>query len=409
LKRFLLMGAVLGLLLLAAWLMEVQRRLKWRADLGGRYPVEVRRGLELIDLAARGLLVGREITGGALTECGEAFTQLFRYLQKRSGTDNNQRFAVADRAAFYLYAVKLAALEHPDHNAWPLRASIRAGLVKSLRPMLGLTQDAWTQLAFITPALVARDVDLAERLYRKLPPILAQIARQWINETVIGYRDFNHIPSSTRLLAALGAATPSIPPATADPLAPDQRWAISVAVYPSYASDPRAGLADPLPPAVCRLALVRWWEVTDPESAIGMLEWLLDRGHREELARELDLLSTDELSPAKRAFLIENETELREHQIAAWDLCRLVNVARSAYKAGHIDEPTAWHFILAAARELRDTYASWSDLGDDYLLGLRYFADDHQADPTHRASVEWLQRAPSSPWRTIAWDAESRR
>jgi hypothetical protein len=134
-----------------------------------------------------------------------------------------------------------------------------------------------------------------------------------------------------------------------------------------------------------------------------MLEWLLDHGHSEQLADELELLSTNESSPEKRAFLLENETELREYLIVAFDLCRLVNVARFALKAGYIDDATAWHFILAAAQKLHETYPSWSDMGDDYLLGYRYFSDDHQADPGHRASIEWLQRSSSSPWRTIAW------
>jgi hypothetical protein len=383
--------------------MDVQRRLKWRAGEGAGYPAEVREGLALIDLAAQGLFAGREITDGALEECGAAFSRFHRYLNQRNHTENNARFALADRAAFYLYAVKLAALQHPDHNAWPLMASLRAGFIEPLRREIRSSQDPWTQLAFVTPALLARDVPLAEHLYRKLPPVLAQIALQWVQDTVAGYKDYNHIPSSQRFLEGLGAPPPSIPARSEDPLTPEQRWAISVAIYPSYARDPRAGLAEPLAPAVCRVSLLRWWEITDPDSAIGMLEWLLEHGHSEELADELELLSTNESKPEKRAFLLENESELRQNLIVAFDLCRLVNVARSAHKAGYIDDAMAWHFILAAAHKLHETYPSWSDMGDDYILGYRYFSDDHEIDPGHRASIEWLERSPSSPWRTIAW------
>jgi len=35
-------------------------------------------------------------------------------------------------------------------NAWPLMASLRAGFVKPLRREIGSSQDAWTQLAFVT-------------------------------------------------------------------------------------------------------------------------------------------------------------------------------------------------------------------------------------------------------------------
>ena len=402
-RALLLVGSVLVLVLVAAWLMDVQRRLQWKASAGGRYPAPVREGLALIDLAAEGLFAGREISDGALAECGAAFSEFHRYLNQRNQTENNNRYALVDRAAFYLYAIKLTALQHPDHTAWPLMASLRSGFIKPLRREIRASQDAWTALAFITPALLARDVPLAEHLYRKLPPVLARIALQWAQETIVSYKDYNHIPSSHRFLQGLGARAPAIPPRSEDPFTSEQRWAISVAIYPSYAMDARAALREPLAPAVCRASLLRWWEVSDPDSAIGMLEWLLDQGHSEQLEAELELLRTGELSPEKRAFLLENETELREYLIVAFDLCRLVNVARCAHQAGYIDEATAWHFILSAARKLHETYPGWSEMGDDYVLGNRYFSDDHQADPMHRASIEWLQRAPSSPWRTLAW------
>ena len=383
--------------------MDVQRRLKWKASEGGRYPAQVREALALIDLAAEGLFSDREVSDGALAECAAAFSEFHRYLNQRNNTKNNNRFTLVDRAAFYLYCIKLAALQHPDHNAWPLMASLRAGFIKPLRRELRFSQDAWTQLAFVTPALLARDVALAERLYRKLPPVLARIALQWVQETIVAYKDFNHIPSSHQFLEQLGVKAPAIPPPSEDPFTSAQRWAISVAIYPSYAMDARTALREPLPPAVCRASLRRWWEITDPDSAIGMLEWLLEQGHSEQLEAELELLSTDELSPESRAFLLENEAELRKFLIVAFDLCRLVNVARCAHQAGYIDEATAWHFILSAARKLHETYPSWSEMGDDYVLGNRYFSDDHKPDAMHRASIEWLQRASSSPWRTIAW------
>ena len=166
----LLVGSVLVLVLVAAWLMDVQRRLQWKASAGGRYPAPVREGLALIDLAAEGLFTGREISDGALAECGAAFSEFHRYLNQRNQTENNNRYALVDRAAFYLYAIKLTALQHPDHNAWPLMASLRSGFIKPLRREIRASQDAWTALAFITPALLARDVPLAERLYRKLSP-----------------------------------------------------------------------------------------------------------------------------------------------------------------------------------------------------------------------------------------------
>ncbi|HKO49632.1 MAG TPA: DUF1266 domain-containing protein [Polyangiaceae bacterium] len=397
------MNLLVGIALLAASLvlLALQRR-RAKALLGGNFPVDVQQGFAAIDLAADGLLAGRELTDGAIEECGAAFSRLFEFLSQRYGTEDNCQFG-PDRVTFYLYCIKLAALEHPDHGAWPFKARLRAGLAQSLLREVESSADAWRHLAWVTPALLTRDVAAAERLYRKLPPVLARLALQWVNETLIGHKEFNDVSSSQALLRSLGARAPSIPPRTQDPLTSEQRWALSVTVDPSYALDARAGLADPLPPAVCRWILDRTWEIDDAESAVEQLEWLRDEGHRTQLAEELERLNTGELEPAKRAFLAAHERRLREYGILAIDLCRLIGLARTAYKAGYIDEPTAWRFILPAAQTLRSTYPSWCALGEDDLLGDRYLAENNQAESNIEASVEWLKQSPSSPWQVLEW------
>ena len=77
-RALLLFGSVLVLVLFAAWLMAVQRRLKWKASEGGRYPAQVREALALIDLAAEGLFSDREVSDGALAECAAAFSEFHR-------------------------------------------------------------------------------------------------------------------------------------------------------------------------------------------------------------------------------------------------------------------------------------------------------------------------------------------
>ena len=111
----------------------------------------------------------------------------------------------------------------------------------------------------------------------------------------------------------------------------------------------------------------------------------------------------DELVPETRAFLREHESRLREYRIVAFDLCRLVGLARTAHRAGYVDEPTAWRFILPAALKLQTTYPSWRALADDFLLGNRYIAEGHQSDPSVEGNVEWLKQSPSSPWQMLQW------
>lgn len=387
-----------------------------RASAEGAHPsaedphelAEAQSALARIDRVAEELLREVEVTDASLAECEEAFDQFYRYLSKKNGTRDNRAFAEPDRTTFYLYAIRLAALQHPNHNAWPLQAPLRRMVLGALRRRMDESPDDWTRLAFVTAALLEEDVASAVRSVRALPPVLARVATEWVQESTVGYAPYNDVPSSRRCLQELDAEVTGPPPPERDALPRDRRWALSVAVYPSYGSDSRVGLAEPLAPAVCRRALEIWWEVDDSESAVGMLEWLLVSGHRAKLQRELGLIDTNELEPKHRLFLRENRVVLGKYSIAAWDLCRLVNVARMAYTAGYIDEATAWEYILAAAREVRRIYPSWRALGSDYILGSCYFSSDHTPDPVHRASVEWLQTSPASPWNRIPWEAFDR-
>jgi hypothetical protein len=402
-------GVVLALVVLAVALVLGLREAVTRARTGrdaaaGFLPPDVQAGLLTIDAAAAASLDGAAVSEETLKKCGLAVQAFYRHLSRVTGKQDNSAFSPEQQASFFLSAVKVATLDHPDHNAWPLMASIRRSVLEPLTARLGSEQNAWIKLALITPALLRRDVEFAARLYHELPARLAAVARAWVLESAIGYKDFNDVPSALGFLEQVKA--PTAPMLLADdPLDAARRWAISVAVHPSYARDPRIALEDPLPEAVCRLALDRWWSITDEESALATLCWLRDAGHREELAQTLQALEDDDDDGDERASFVRTHTaELRSHAILAWDLCRLVQVARTCTKAAYLSEAQGWSFVVSAARDLQQEYASWDAMGDDYLLGNRFFASGAEPEPIHRASVEWLERAPESPWRRLPWD-----
>jgi hypothetical protein len=367
-----------------------------------------RRKLALIDDAAARQLQGGIVSDGTLRECGAAVQEYYLHQSRLFDTNDDTQFTPDAKVNVYLYATKVAILAHPDHDDWPLRSAIRHEVLERLRDHLHKQTDPWTKVGLVVPALAVRNVELALSLYRELPPAFALVARTWVLESTIGYQDFNHVPSSLRFLEALGAAsTPPTISTSNDPLSQKQRWAISTAVFPSYARDPRRSLADPLPPPVCRLALERWWGIASAESATRLLTSLRDVGHRAKLTDDLVTLERNHPDDARLTFVRQNEGALRKHGILAWDLCRLVQVARTCHKAGFLSESDAWRWILDAARQLNGTYPSWQEMGDDYVLGSRYFEDDYQAEPVHRASVEWLKTSPASPWRRIDWNQPS--
>ena len=76
------------------------------------------------------------------------------------------------------------------------------------------------------------------------------------------------------------------------------------------------------------------------------------------------------LSPRYAPFVTQNLDALQRYGIRAWDLCRLIDTARSCRSAGYLSEDEAWAWIFRAARALR----AWR-------------AQRHRAPPFSRAAT----------------------
>ncbi len=59
--------------------------------------------------------------------------------------------------------------------------------------------------------------------------------------------------------------------------------------------------------------------------------------------------------------------------IAAWDAARVVHVTRMAFDAGYFDETTAWETIEQAVQLSRQHYASWRDFGIGFYYGRAFW------------------------------------
>lgn len=285
----------------------------------------------------------------------------------------------------------------PEHGEWPLRSEVRAVVVAGLQA-LEPSHDPLRQLALITPALLAGDGVRAAESYRKLPPALARVAQYWVRDVRVRWGDSPE-GAKAAWLRGLGETEHH-----AARLTPEQYCALVATCDPSLAEFAEPSLADLNPPAACRMILARWWAVADAQDALNILRWLSEAGHRANLVAELADLGAAGISEGKRRFLEEHQPSLRRHLILAWDLCRLIGVARTAVKAGFLDEATAWGFILPAARALRGEYGSWRELGDDSLLGYRYWDDHQQVESLMLTRVEWLKQSPDSPWNKLDWE-----
>ena len=173
--------------------------------------------------------------------------------------------------------------------------------------------------------------------------------------------------------------------------------------------------------------LFNWWGVENHQQAIDTLKWLKNAGHSQEY-REIRSFITKHLKDNEnkyREFIYDQQTqqseqkldasvmfaldwvwqhriELEKKELKAWDLVRMVNVARWSYSAGYISEKEAWQYIVYANDELKKYYTSWDQLAQHYLLGRTFWQQsENHWDLT--PSIEWLKTNPTSPWLRYKW------
>lgn len=356
-----------------------------------------KRLLARIDEVSARFAAGQDPTEAELMECGLAVLRLYRVLSYMNFTGDNRRFSALHRATFYLAANQVAAMRHPEHNAWPVHSELRRLVLPTLQT-IETAQESFRHLALITPALLAGNGELAERSYRQLPPTLARVALHWMRVV----RAQGHGNPEGALAETVLQRVEAVSEHQAPPLSAEQHWALSASRYTwDEFGEPR--LAALAPPAACRMSLASFWEIHDSKSAMNMLGWLSEEGHRGRLGAELRPEVLDQLPVSKQRFLQQNVDQLRKHMILAWDAVRLIETAREAVKAGYLDEPTAWEFILPAAAALRAEYGSWRELSEDFMLGWRYWDEQHRLEPWTRAEMEWLT-SPGGPWANLGWE-----
>jgi hypothetical protein len=90
-----------------------------------------------------------------------------------------------------------------------------------------------------------------------------------------------------------------------------------------------------------------------------------------------------------------------DQDLLAWDMARLVHVARSARHARFLDEPEVWTYVLAAGARVAGAFRGWDDFGRSFLRGRLAWAG--VADAKVEGAVERLLAEPESTWNRRAW------
>lgn len=157
-----------------------------------------------------------------------------------------------------------------------------------------------------------------------------------------------------------------------------------------------------------RHGLREWWDVSNRQEALQQLEWLEVEGHRTAFKKMLAVARSRQSigQPALQDLLL-NQTFACD-DLVAWDMGRLINVCRFAYTVGYIDEKLAWEKIMLAARLIQQNHTSWAELGDNYLLGWRYWQGGAPVDENLERANQWLKHDPASPWQQLPWQTPLR-
>lgn len=200
-------------------------------------------------------------------------------------------------------------------------------------------------------------------------------------------------------------------------LSTEQLWAIAAGANLAKLNwSSLRSLATRKLPSTNRHILRNSWSVTDAASLRSTMAWLVQEGHRTAFRETYLALSSGNghrlpgggaEEPVVR-FILANYPRFKNGDLLAWDLGRLINVARFGFSAGYLPEGEAWEVILTAASHLLAEYASWDELSDNYLLGFSYWQKGAEPDQFVVEAATWLKSDPKSPWKQIPWEAGPR-
>lgn len=166
--------------------------------------------------------------------------------------------------------------------------------------------------------------------------------------------------------------------------------------------------------------LQAWWGIHDRQDLLEKLAWVQLSGHRvgfEKLGRAVTMMNDQEYQTllqessedieAYNAITIAKAyyEKLGTDSLIAWDYCRYISLCRWGYAVGYLSEKEAWAKIMPAARILQSTYTSWPELGENFIIGHKYwsYAETQESLPRFQQALATLTTSTQSPWKTIPW------
>lgn len=161
-----------------------------------------------------------------------------------------------------------------------------------------------------------------------------------------------------------------------------------------------------------------WWGIQDKDTTFEIVQWLLNEGHHDKADIILRQIHNNiEEIPAEAAdkaedvypiieYMIENKLCTKETlptTTIAWDLVRVVNVARWTYQCGYIGLPDVWKIMREATDVATRTFSSWEEYGKSFALGRGVWRGNEEDCEAAQEIVDTLLNDEASPWKQIVW------
>ena len=164
-----------------------------------------------------------------------------------------------------------------------------------------------------------------------------------------------------------------------------------------------------------------WWGIKDQATTWQTVRWLLEEGHHAEADEALRILhekgrkTVTSGTPGEKmqdVVLICNLMLQQEYcsaaeipsTVIAWDLVRIVNVARWTHLCGYISVDEMWQIMEIAGKEALQHFSSWEEYGRSFVLGRGVWHGEPEDCETAQEIITTLLRSAQSPWTQIPWN-----
>lgn len=173
-----------------------------------------------------------------------------------------------------------------------------------------------------------------------------------------------------------------------------------------------------------REALAEWWGIESREELLDQLKALQGDGGYNHTWKEYVKYQADGMQLGQLFDIASDITsgdfsnrmsvvqqygqKFGARGILAWDLCRYVCLVRWGFRLGFVSEQEANELLLPVAKRLQSTYSSWQQMGEEYLIGRKFWDEEHwkKNATEYNRIYKLLLTEKNSPWMKIPWNTD---